>query len=1804
MMKRKLLFLAASILGLLSMNSSVSAQCGAGQSEITLDVDFTNDGFPDEDGWRLVNLTDGITVDSACFGTYAGQSGIVSITICADTAKMFALFAYDDFGDGLDGSEYRLSYSYGNGIDTIGSNNFNIAASLCAPSYTNNEIADSTVAFMVQYVAPPACLAPTANTGTNSLSATSAEVSWTENGTATSYRIEYDTAGYAAGTARNTSVVTDTFSIITGLMSNTDYDWNVQALCSASDSSGLVGGSFFTGYCTPAPSSVDGSGITNVSFDTVNNTTGVELGNYGDYSSLVGDIAQSTTAAVDITLSTGFTYDTQIWVDWNDDLDFADAGETVYTATAPGINPTTLNATFIVPAAAPLGQHRMRIGGGDNPVTQCYTGSWASFEDYTVNVILPPACLAPFANQPANISTDSADVSWIENGTATSYRVEWDTASYAVGTARNSMVVSNDTNFTITGLTASTSYEWAVKSLCSPTDSSTLVGNSFNTLIAGPRTLSCGANFPSSVFTEEFDNATSFTGNIAAGSGSWLYDFNTTGSGNTGPSAAHSGSHYIFFETSTGGPTSGSIVSPAIDLTVAVTAAELSFWLHAYGATTGTIDVGVSTSATGPFTNLFSNTGEIQLDELDPYTNVGVNLDAYLGQTIYVEFLYTRGTSFTGDLAIDLVEVKTCVSCAIPTNLTPLLVGLNSADVDWTENGSATLWEVSYGAAGTSAGMGIVDTTSTKPLSLIGLTSGTTYDYYVRSICGTNDTSGWSPVGSFSTSYGIPYAQTFEAFPSSNTNIASEGWLNSRGSSAPDWTANVGGTGSSATGPDFDHTLGTNAGVYVFLETSGGSLGDRDTLTSPSIIVGATQTSLTYTYWYHMAGSTMGRMEVWVEANNVWDSLTTYDSAQHASTSAAWLLGAHTLTAYAGQSITLKFIGARGSSFSGDMAIDDISIIETPNCLPPTSLTSSNATLNGIDLDWTENNSATSWEVEYGVTGFTAGTGTTVIVAAKPYSLSGLSASTAYDFYARATCLPGINSPNSFSGSFRTANGVPYNQDFEGFTNGTPNSEGWSNFKTTNPQWIADAGGTPSGGTGPLVDHTAGTASGKYIFLETSVPGVSGDADTLLSAPIMVSASQTVLELSLWYHFHGATVGSLEAWIVDSSGTANLLGSVVGQQQPLQTDPWLSTKFVAAGYQNQTVQIALVGIRGNGFTGDIAIDDVKLDIAPAAEVGITDILRPSSGCGLGADSVEVTITNFGSNSQTGFSIGYSLNGVAITPETVSGSLGAGMTMNYTFSTTAGLSAAGKYDIITYTLLAGDADASNDTLGTDVNSFANITSFPYSTGFETGSDWLAEGDASWELGTPTGFVISSAASGTQAWVTDLALPYGDGLDAYLVSPCFDFTGVANPSINLDIWYDIESQWDGAFMQATTDGGATWNTIGNTGDAINWYNDTSRVPVDNGYSTSGDSWTGDGSVSGVNGSNGWITASHELDGLGGQSSVQLRIVFASDPNTNGDGLGIDNIEIYDRDPSYAIGILNTEDATGVADSLGTIAWTSGVVVGIDLDGNNGISFTIIDDESGVQEGMNIFNFSDVSNYVVTEGDEILVHGDIIQYNGLTEFSPDSILVLSSGNAIPTPVVVTDLDETTESKYLSIPTSWVSLSTSGAFSSNVDLTNGTDTITMRIDSDTDINDSLTSSGLPIVPGDTICGLLGVGGQFDGSSPYTAGYQIFPMRWTDLTICRLSTGIESSDLASAQFELVPNPTNGLFEIKSNGFNNSTINVSVRDINGRLISSEFVSNANGNFSKSFDLNEESKGVYFITIVDGVSVINEKLIVQ
>ena len=78
----------------------------------------------------------------------------------------------------------------------------------------------------------------------------------------------------------------------------------------------------------------------------------------------------------------------------------------------------------------------------------------------------------------------------------------------------------------------------------------------------------------------------------------------------------------MFFESSTGGLDTATAITPAIDLTAGTGDAELTFWMHAYGSGINTLDVGVSTSATGPFTNLYTWAGEYQQSNGDPWSPV------------------------------------------------------------------------------------------------------------------------------------------------------------------------------------------------------------------------------------------------------------------------------------------------------------------------------------------------------------------------------------------------------------------------------------------------------------------------------------------------------------------------------------------------------------------------------------------------------------------------------------------------------------------------------------------------------------------------------------------------------------------------------------------------------------------------------------------------------------------------------------------------------------------------------------------------------------------------------------------------------------------------------------------------------------------------------------------------------------------------------------------------------------------------------------------------------------------------------
>ncbi|WP_299098744.1 choice-of-anchor L domain-containing protein [uncultured Winogradskyella sp.] len=263
-----------------------------------------------------------------------------------------------------------------------------------------------------------------------------------------------------------------------------------------------------------------------------------------------------------------------------------------------------------------------------------------------------------------------------------------------------------------------------------------------------PVGVTCPSNNSSFVFEAEFDDYNGWTGDLTNtnNGGQWEVPGNANSSG-TGPDSAYSGANYMNYEASGNAQLlSASAISPVIDLTTATDEAELSFYMHAYGEGMGTLEVGISNSISGPFTNLFTWSGQLQTSGGEPWVPVGVNLDSYLGQSIYLEFKQTRTDNFRGDMSIDLVRVETCGSiCASPT---VSVDGVDSDDISasvdfsWIANDSETSWEYAIQIEGT--GTPTSGTTSlVQNVTENGLLFGTDYEVYVRANC-TNGNSIWA----------------------------------------------------------------------------------------------------------------------------------------------------------------------------------------------------------------------------------------------------------------------------------------------------------------------------------------------------------------------------------------------------------------------------------------------------------------------------------------------------------------------------------------------------------------------------------------------------------------------------------------------------------------------------------------------------------------------------------------------------------------------------------------------------------------------------------------------------------------------------------------------------------------------------------------------------------------------------------------------------------------------------------------------------------------------------------------------------
>lgn len=315
--------------------------------------------------------------------------------------------------------------------------------------------------------------------------------------------------------------------------------------------------------------------------------------------------------------------------------------------------------------------------------------------DFQVSCVPAPSCFVPTALKVDSFMDTAVTLSWVENGEASVWEVEFGAEGHAPGTGNIMQTTANP--FTLCSLQPGTMYEVYVRSVCDSGETSPWTGpiaftpNAYVVDHSGTDTLTlCGGHLYDEGRVDGYHQMADID-NVIVLMPDQPSDYVKV-EGWTNMSGA--------FRIYDGADTNGRLLATAEkDMVVSVQ------------------------SSTGPL-------------------------------TVHVVTSFEEGQLFrVFDLAVS------CVSCLVPKDFRVIddTYWYDTLSMSWSESGSATQWDIQYGPAGFVLGTGSVITTTDNPHTFQYLNSGEDYGFYVRSNCGDNNTSAWrGPVHAMPQAYYIP----------------------------------------------------------------------------------------------------------------------------------------------------------------------------------------------------------------------------------------------------------------------------------------------------------------------------------------------------------------------------------------------------------------------------------------------------------------------------------------------------------------------------------------------------------------------------------------------------------------------------------------------------------------------------------------------------------------------------------------------------------------------------------------------------------------------------------------------------------------------------------------------------------------------------------------------------------------------------------------------------------------------------------------------------------------------------------------
>jgi hypothetical protein len=426
---------------------------------------------------------------------------------------------------------------------------------------------------------------------------------------------------------------------------------------------------------------------------------------------------------------------------------------------------------------------RSDCGGGQ-------LGAWVGPADFTTTALCPDVSGITIDS----FTGDSVTVSWTANGSED----DWEVLVQPDGTGLPASGTATTNNpHTESGLTGNTAYEVYVRADCND------ASNGYSEWV-GPVDFTTGCTTYTPDYTEDFtvflddcwEEANG--GDLTAGPASFgTGGFDTEQFGNTGSNNG------VAINMYSGGPDIDWLLSPSFDLSADGYELVVDVAMTDWEATTQDDgfnpgdEVRIVYSNDGTNWTTLTTYNDANVPAAVGQTEI-IDLSGITGSNVQFAFYVSEGTTGRDiDFHIDNFTVRTPPTCPDVTSIVVSSITTTSAQIDWTNGGSESNWEIAVQAAGTGtpgAADGSGTDTATNPYNATGLNANTAYEVYVRAECVAGvDFGAWVGPINFATG-----CDTFSTFPYSEgfeSGVPPTCWTSFRGTNGIgttyDWTTST-----------------------------------------------------------------------------------------------------------------------------------------------------------------------------------------------------------------------------------------------------------------------------------------------------------------------------------------------------------------------------------------------------------------------------------------------------------------------------------------------------------------------------------------------------------------------------------------------------------------------------------------------------------------------------------------------------------------------------------------------------------------------------------------------------------------------------------------------------------------------------------------------------------------------------------------------------------------------------------------------------------------------------------------------------